>query len=66
MVGQCAGLWHRERWVAERSCSFRSLGAMAVLQLFFLACDANRGEAAGAREPDRGDAHAAGRHVERR
>ena len=39
---------------------------MALLQLFLLACDANRGEAAGAREPDRGDAHAAGRHVERR
>ena len=30
MVGQHAGSWHGERWVAERSCSFRSLGAMAV------------------------------------
>src|SRR5262245_64765979 len=30
MVGQRAGSWHGERWVAERSCSFRSLGAMTV------------------------------------
>src|SRR5262245_5342613 len=30
MVGQRAGSWHGERWVAERRCSFRSLGAMAV------------------------------------
>src|SRR5262245_8741865 len=30
MVGQRAGLWHRERWVAERSCSFRSLGDGAL------------------------------------
>jgi hypothetical protein len=31
MVDHRAGSWHGEGWVAERSCSFRSLGAMVTL-----------------------------------